>query len=200
MSNLRLAASPKSDNRPTVRVTAGKLPYAADRAERALLESKAGVYARGTSLVRVVTLAPIGTSTEGITRPAGASVIVPFDRPSLVDVLTRIAQFEKWDGRMSGRSAATPKGDWKPIDCPPAVADTLISRRGAWRFPQLRAVVSAPTMRADGSILDRPGFDPTTGILFQSDVEWPAIPNRPTREAALAALKALVQFQRTLFG
>src|SRR4051794_15383949 len=79
VSEVGLDGGAERGGTPMICVTAGKLPDAADQAKRALIENEAGVYARGTSLVRVITLAPTGTSTEGITRPAGASVIVPFD-------------------------------------------------------------------------------------------------------------------------
>lgn len=171
---------PPGDKRPLIRVIAGQLPDAADRAERVLIEQSVG-YRRGTSLVRVVSFESSGTSRDGIKRAPGASVIVPFDRPALVDGITRAAKIEKFDGRSES---------WKSVDCPAALADTLIARLGA-NFPPLTAVVSCPTMRADGTIIEKPGYDPETGILFQTSAAWPTVPKQPTREDARSALKIL---------
>ena len=47
-----------------------------------------------------------------------------------------------------------------------AVATALLARAGAWRFNSIIGVVTAPTLRPDGSVIDRPGYDPATGLLF----------------------------------
>jgi putative DNA primase/helicase len=172
--------SPPEDQRPLLRVISGQLPDIADKAERILIDRAMG-YRRGTSLVRVVSFESSGASRDGIKRAPEASVIVPFDRPALVDGITRAAKIEKFDGRSE---------NWKSIDCPAALADTLIARLGA-NFPPLTAVVSCPTMRADGKIIEKPGYDPETGILFQTTVDWPAVPKYPTREDAQAAVEIL---------
>ncbi len=58
------ALPPPKDTRPLIRVIAGQLPDAADRAERVLIERSAG-YRRGTSLVRVVSFESSGASAMG---------------------------------------------------------------------------------------------------------------------------------------
>jgi putative DNA primase/helicase len=53
----------------------------------------------------------------------------------------------------------------------------------------LSGIVTAPTLRSDGSLLDRPGYDTMTGLLFDTrGVEFPPIPARPTRDEARRAL------------
>lgn len=67
-----------------------------------------------------------------------------------------------------------------------------MARRGQWRAQPLVAVVNAPTLRPDGSILDKPGYDAATGLLFvNTAIEFEPIPQHPTREQALAALHYL---------
>ncbi|MEZ0170762.1 hypothetical protein [Microvirga sp. TS319] len=142
------------------------------------MKADAQLYARGTSLVRPVTI--YGTTTSrGVKRAEGATVLVPVEKPALVEVLTSLIDWQRFDGR---------KTDWKPVACPPVVADTILARRGDWPFHQLNAVVSAPTMRPDGTILNVPGFDYETGILFASELTWPQVPDRPTMEEASDAL------------
>ena len=51
----------------------------------------------------------------------------------------------------------------------------------------LEGVIETPIIRLDGSILDTPGYDSTTGLLFEPGTVFPAIPPYPTREEATAA-------------
>src|SRR5690606_4994578 len=83
------------------------------------------------------------------------------------------------------------KGELKPSDCPIRVADGILALRGEWPFPQVKAMVTAPTLRPDGTIIARPGFDDCSGILFKSTEDWPSIPDLVTREHAMEALAEL---------
>jgi hypothetical protein len=160
---------PPDDKRPLIRVIAGQLPDVADRAERILIDQAMG-YRRGISLVRVVSFESSSASRDGIRRAPDASVIVPFDRPALVDGITRAAKIEKFDGRSES---------WKPIDCPAALADTLVARLGA-NFPLLTTVVSCPTMRAEASdppISLRLGDRFIWNDSFDSDSHHPSFPS-----------------------
>jgi hypothetical protein len=58
---------------------------------------------------------------------------------------------------------------------------------------ELKGIISAPTMRPDGSILERPGYDVATGLLYDPAVDFPPVPDRPTFESAKAALCELVE-------
>lgn len=60
----------------------------------------------------------------------------------------------------------------------------------------LRGVVEAPVMRADGSILDTPGYDPATHLFAAFDevaakAALAAVPARPTKAEAIAAFAVL---------
>ena len=48
---------------------------------------------------------------------------------------------------------------------------------------ELRAVITAPTMRPDGCLLITPGYDEATGLLLRAG-KWPHIPDKPTRICA----------------
>jgi putative DNA primase/helicase len=59
-------------------------------------------------------------------------------------------------------------------------------------MPVLFGVVTAPTLRYDGSIIQEPGYDERSRIFFEPNgVTFPTIPGRPTKEQALAALERL---------
>jgi hypothetical protein len=52
-------------------------------------------------------------------------------------------------------------------------------------------------MRADGTILDCPGFDEASGIYYKHrGVEFPPIPDSPTKDDAKAALQLLKNLVR----
>jgi hypothetical protein len=60
--------------------------------------------------------------------------------------------------------------------------------------PTLAGIVEAPTLRPDGTILERPGFDSDSGIhLDPGSTDFPAIPDRPTKQDAEAALALLLE-------
>jgi putative DNA primase/helicase len=62
------------------------------------------------------------------------------------------------------------------------------------QLPGLTGIIEAPTLRPDGSLLTKPGYDEATGLLFvPGETAFPEIPDKPTREQAEAALKLLKQ-------
>ncbi|AWC21800.1 hypothetical protein CO731_01253 [Aminobacter sp. MSH1] len=173
--------APSGARRPVIQYVESELPLCVTLACKAAVDAGAPIFARGTSLVRPVHI-DTTTHTGGVSRVEGATVLVPVDKAALVDIFTALIDWQKWNDR---------KGETRPIACPSIVAETVLSRRGDWPFPQLRAVVSAPTLRPDGTVLEAKGFDPSTGILFASELDWPAIKQQPSRKAAEAALAAL---------
>jgi hypothetical protein len=67
-----------------------------------------------------------------------------------------------------------------------------VHARGEWRgIRTLHAVVETPMLRPDGTVLDTPGFDAATGLLYVPNGRFPKVPTHPTREQIDAA-KALL--------
>lgn len=175
------AAPPPVDPRPVVRLEGGQLPQAVDAAEVALLASGAcDLYQYAGIVVRPARVA--ARDCQG--REVLVWRLVELGRHALVEAFTRAARFERWDGRAH---------DFVPIDCPLAVAEMYRERQGAWKLPVLRGMIFAPTLRADGSILQQPGYDRASGLLYvlPPGVEFPAIPAAPSRQAAMDALAEL---------
>ncbi|MBZ4192729.1 MAG: hypothetical protein LAE24_00255 [Candidatus Contendobacter sp.] len=165
----------------TVYVVVGELPEATDQAETALIQHGAGLYQRSGYLCRISHLQ--AATVRGITRPHGAVTISQLDRDSLLDQLNRFIHFKKWNEK---------EKSYKRCHAPAAIAQTLLARSGSWHFPPLIGVVSAPTLRPDGSILDQPGYDKTTGLFFDAQNEvFPPIPADPSPEDGRAALQFL---------
>lgn len=96
--------------------------------------------------------------------------------------LTRAADFERTHAK--GVSAVAP-----PLEI---VRDILATP--ALPFPPLIGVVQAPTVRPDGSILDVPGYDSATRLLFapQPGAAIPQVPHTPTAAQAKAARELIL--------
>jgi hypothetical protein len=136
------------------------------------------VYARGPELVEIVTDTP---ATRGVTR-SGPRVRI--HRLPEARVRELLADRARW--------MATGRDGESLVDAhPPLWAVKAVMARG--HYPTLRqlvAVAEAPTMRPDGTILDKAGYDPPTGIFLSPSV-CVSISDRPTRDDAVAACALL---------
>ncbi|WP_375687981.1 bifunctional DNA primase/polymerase [Pseudooceanicola sp. LIPI14-2-Ac024] len=167
-------------DRPVIFIRGGNLPAEVDEAEAALLAAGLGVYQRGESLVRVVRL-PHSEGDDGVKRPSGALLIHPVSVAWLREKFAISAVWMKHG-----------KEEPYPINPPTEHARALLARVGEWRAPVLRGVVSCPTMRADGTILQEPGYDAASGLLYDpGGVVFPQVPETPTLADAQEAMRIL---------
>ncbi len=101
----------------------------------------------------------------------------------LEDWIGRCIRFEVYD-----RDKERPK----PVGVPQKLANIICERHGERGFPTLHGVVTAPTLRGDGSVLDRPGYDEETGLLYVcSQPEHIRVPTQPTPAELAQAMKKL---------
>jgi len=163
----------------TISVVPGELPRIVDEAEAALLKADCGIYQRGTMLVR-----PAWVKLKAAdNRETSALSLFPIDGKYLAEALTKLITFKKWNES---------KERYASIDCPDRVVLTYLARVGDWKLPVIAGVINAPCLRYDGSILDKPGYDAVSGLLFDPNgVEFPPIPESPTKDDAQAALKVI---------
>lgn len=167
------------DGRPVIRIFAGFLHRAVDMAEGALMQAGLGYYQRGSMVVRPA-MVPVAVS-DG--RTVDAPRLVDVKAHHMAEAFTRAANWKRFDKR---------EGEWLSTDCPHRIAETYLAREGQWRLPVLTGIINCPTLRADGSLLDLPGYDAQTGLLFDpQDVQFPALPRDPDRDMALRALAYL---------
>lgn len=59
-------------------------------------------------------------------------------------------------------------------------------------FRKLRAITEVPVLRPDGTILQTPGYDPTTELLYKPVRDFPIVPDYPTAVEIRAALDDLL--------
>jgi putative DNA primase/helicase len=183
--------SGERDDRPVIRWIQGELPRCVNEAEDSLIKSRLGIYQRAGFLVRVVRR-DTPSVRHAVKRPPGALSLVTIDTPYLIEAMTRAASWEKWNARAKPKTEGDPPGDWVPMNAPEQAAQTYLSRRGHWQVPRLWSAISAPTLRPDGTVLQEPGYDAATQSWYEPcGIEFPKIPDKPSREDALQAFKRL---------
>lgn len=174
--------------RREIRWIDGELPRVVDELERELLAAGEPIFQRGGMLVRPVRRPAL--DARNFRRAAGVLGLVALDQTHLVERATAIANFARYDRRSE---------TWRAMNCPTTVAATYLARRGQWLVPHLRAVISAPTLRSDGSLLQVPGYDEATGILYDpAGVNFGEVEEHPSRRQAEIALEALLAAVHTL--
>lgn len=74
----------------------------------------------------------------------------------------------------------------------PAIIPMMIGARGFWPgFPVLKSITEHPTMLPDGSILQRPGYDPASKIYCKMSERFETVPSNPTAEDVRASIDLL---------
>lgn len=139
------------------------------------------VYQRGGALVDVVREA---RREDGIVRPTGAPRIRMLPRARLREELGNAADFSK---------PQMVKGVviYRPVPVPKDVAEA-VEARGQWRHIRpLNGVCGWPTIRPDGSLVQKPGYDPATALLMTPTVSV-SVPSRPTLQDAQDAIRTLL--------
>lgn len=64
---------------------------------------------------------------------------------------------------------------------------------GSWEgIRPLEGLVESPIMRADGTVLDDPGYDPKTGLLYKPAIPFQKVKENPSFQDAAAAAKELL--------
>jgi hypothetical protein len=176
-----------NDPRPQIELWPGTLTEVTRQAEQALLKAKGldPIYQRASELVRIVRLPKCTVVRPGTEIAANTPIVMPVAPTRLRALFELAAQFVKWDGRVKA---------WVLKDCPDDVPALYLQSAGDWRVPRLTAVVTAPTLRPDGTVLQLPGYDPPTGIVFDTcGTSFPTIPESPSLDDARAAVAQLVE-------
>jgi hypothetical protein len=171
-----------ADQRPVIFVTTEEAEVN-DQAVKVLAGSP-GLYQRN---FRLVVVARDSKPKHGadIRRAEGTPVIRPVQAAKLREDLTRIIRWQAFKSDRNGKA--------KVVNAhPPAWCVAAILAREEWPdIPYLLGVVEAPTLRVDGSILDKPGYDPRTALLYIPNGTFPSVPANPSRDDARTAADSL---------
>lgn len=139
-----------------IRLVRGEQPRVVDQALD-LLRARGDVFERGGELVRL-----------------GNSEVAPIGDEWLLDYFGRHVRFTALRSRRGETTV-------EQADAPPWLARRVTAKHGEWGLRELRAVITAPTMRADGTLLVTPGYDAASGLLLRPG-RWPRIPEEPTKD------------------
>jgi hypothetical protein len=76
------------------------------------------------------------------------------------------------------------KGEWAEVEISPPgpVLAAVLARRSWPGLPVLRRIISTPILRPDGTLLQTPGYDESTGFLLANKVHLDPVPEHPTTE------------------
>lgn len=180
-----LAKPPTASNRPTIVITVGELERIVNEIEAAILASDRGLYQRGEFVV-----APgIGKMKTWDGKPVMVQVIDERGNYALLEDFEVVANFEKYDKRAK-----------KNVKCAPGLdlVYTFKQRKNRLRLPYLVGVINCPSIKANGELVTTPGYDEATGILYDPlGVQFPPVPDRPTKDQAGEALKRVKRLIRT---
>jgi hypothetical protein len=115
----------------------------------------------------------------------------PVSRDWLLDHVGRVAEFYRVKPLRDDDGNVTSTLE-TPEDAPTNIATAILAKHGSRNFKKLTAVTTAPTLRPDGSVLDEPGHDPTTGLMYVTSEAYPlTVPSAPTVEQAIDAIAKL---------
>lgn len=141
------------------------------------------IHQRGGSLVHVVN--GEGGDEHGITRPAGSPRIREAPLSFVRDRLTANVRFVN--------RVETADGVEVVHAHPPTWCVQSVAHRGNWpTVRNLAGIVSVPVLRPDGSILDKPGYDRATGLIYHPCGEPIEVAGGSGRDAARAACELLL--------
>ena len=120
-----------------------------------------------------------------LARVTEAGNIAPMTKSTVMHYAERVIRYETVDGRSKDKGP-------KPANCPERIAQTILDLHGERGLPKLQGVITAPTLRPDGSIFDSPGYDTLTGLFYLSNDPTPhRVPMAPTIAEVHAAFAEL---------
>lgn len=167
-----------SGERPIIKVYTGEHSHTVDLTQQMLIDCGTPLYQRGGIMVRPI-IQEVDASHGRRTKVAQLEPLIP---AYMRDLMCRYCDYRKFDRR---------SGEWVRMTAPMEIANTLLARKGDWKFPTIVGCISTATMRPDGSLLTKQGYDPVTRLLLVEPPDMPDIPDKPTREDALGALASL---------
>jgi hypothetical protein len=120
-----------------------------------------------------------------VATPAGAGKLLRMEKDNLRYTAATVTQFWKW--------LKTPQGGLvEVLENPPVdVIASVLALKGKRSLKPLDAVISAPLMRLDGTILSLPGYDAETRLLLDMTDPPQEVPEHPTPEQLKAAFTRL---------
>jgi putative DNA primase/helicase len=189
-AGVAVADAPPARERSNVRVketvqVTNDLEAMSDRAKRILASDPSEerrLYQRGGKLVQL--------ALDGRDERTGETIAVEIAGVETVCVIARTSTLSRW-------IETTPATERRPASTRDVLPPTMVAQRvltsRTWPVPILTDVAACPTLRPDGSLISRSGYDARTGIYVcpPPELRGIEIPELPTREQARAAYRLL---------
>jgi hypothetical protein len=123
---------------------------------------------------------------------AGPAQVRPITTQEIKALIETRYNVTRWQG---------PKDNREKMHClfPAGAANSACDTARIGEFTlnlrRLHGVTHTPTIRPDGSILDQPGYDDETQLLYMPEpgLSIPVIPDKPTKEEVRAAVKLILK-------
>jgi len=175
VTELRDLATDEVRGLPTVIIAGHQLREASQDVLDTLVQSNdpPQVFIWGDKLARVKMRDQVGAAIE------------PFDNNSIRSHMSLVADYIK-PGLKGGFISI-----WPPKDL-----SAEVLARPEWKgLPSLRGITESPTMREDGTIIDVPGYDKPTQLMYvpSVDLEPYRFPERPTKSQRTQAINLLYE-------
>jgi putative DNA primase/helicase len=174
-------------NKPAIWLTVKTSPKFMSNVERTLSYlsgSDAGIYQRGNILVRLIQEWAKGVKGERVKVWKLAAVT---DKALEIQMMKHI----DWGRHIKIREDGVEKTvgiATNPINT--GIAKYALEMRGDWPFSMVEGVINSPTLRPDGTPLDKVGYDSKTGLILINSPEVKVNP-RPSRQEAEDAIELL---------
>lgn len=176
---------PDRDERPKI-PTGTDLARQVDQAIGALC-SDPDLFVRAGALTRVI--ATDGTEAGPIRREPGSPVMRRAEVAHVRERLSLHAIFTAMKTTGRGEKKQTVETEIQP----PSWIAAHVLGRGTWpAYRPLVGIVTSPTMRLDGSVVQVPGYDDVSGLLFVPTATYATVPDAPTGADAIAARDRLL--------
>lgn len=168
--------------KPTVYLEAGERHLVVDDMERVLINSEALIFSQGSRLIKLVELKP--GIKNGVYQRDEETLIMPVEKVFLADLITEHCSILKYDKRDK---------DYKTVDCPYQYAESYIAR-STYGVRELTAIISAPTLLPDYSVLNKTGYNIESGLYLSDAIpdDYSPPSTAPSREEALSSLSILI--------
>ena len=162
-----------------VRIRSGKLEHMVSKTEKALIDGGAPIYKQGNRLIR-----PVWNDIKTSSGPSQVMRIADVKAATFMEMFPQYVKYERYDARTK---------DWEISNCPKPVVEAFMARDD-WNLRYLLGVVTAPTLRPNGTVLEESGYDEASGLIYEpKDTIFPKVPQRPTRAQAVAAYNMLLK-------
>ena len=169
------------EQRSAVPIEAGNGPDTI-RAVRAALDAGKipGTYVSSGRVVHVESVSGTATAETGdddSPLPVASTAVGP---PELAHLLAAHTYTYRTRYRKDGDGKAQPYNE--EVTPPTSALAAALAPKEWPRLRPLAGIVGAPVLRRDGTLLQKPGYDPCTGLYLASKVQLGPVPEEPTGE------------------